>query len=790
MKISLKKSTGIVAFSTPPARIMGIDYDNVLIMYKMSFDVDLAKAVKNDTNSIELDIYIEDPAIFQVKQPETDPLAITSAILSASTDQKKIITTRRDKIIASTKIDITTKIDNSKIPELKTERSTQVTSGKQFSISPVQITTLSQESVTSTPSKRQSSALGVLQSGIDPATANELSVTTISASNVVAGTSIKTVKKSSPKITSKLHDLVFAPSIGTLGQLGQTTNVVTKFSSATTKIAGNISISNIDLKSQQYFFAVAKLVSSKGRTVSEVKMRIDHAGCLKIYNTPHTAPDVKISSVSGGDKINIDIKQLDKKATKIFIYRKLVSFVDTAALNGEFTKIADIETSTKDGIIKFTDVSVGNKIAIYRFIPVGSNGEISSDFSSAVYRPTNGSIGKFSRYDVFRAVAITTQNTDTGILISLSSLPKSASSICVLRRDMTLLERDFSFINTTSPIVRIDDVNSTITFSDTSTKHAHIYEYTCRMYSRDGSEYQCVGSCLVKRIVPSETGIQLTLSNIEIDKSSSIPDVKFNLSSVLSSADIDVTSAAIESAGLTSKYSAELTDAKSDFGDLVTHNVTRIDTTTGETMDFGTIVGDSFSDVTSRTSSVTSDIVQGRKYKYVVSTQLRSADSLLPTRTIEKIDSYGRKHTYSPQKYLNPITLKTGTLPASDGTTPHHPEDPFKQGIVGNETSIDVTIPSGISAITQAVFSSNQDQGTIKFSLSGDSLSFDHFDVFSVAGDSITSLGKMQATPGTSYEFSPEPDDTGGMISTSFIVVPITSDFLEGAKITLSAVQK
>jgi hypothetical protein len=476
--------------------------------------------------------------------------------------------------------------------------------------------------------------------------------------------------------------------------------------------------------------------------------------------------------------------QVDPHASKVGIFRRVTSHVDIATLHTGYTKLAELDVTVTDGKIKFTDTTPGTKLAIYRFVAVGDSGITSSDFSSIVYRPTTRSIKSLNRRIIFKTVTVTAQNSDTGIIIELSSLPGSACSIGVIRRDMTLNEKNLEFLNTTSPVVRIDDPSSTIIFTDASTKNNHIYEYSCVMYTRDGSEVQCAGSVVVKRAVSSGTGIQLTLSNISVDKNAAIPDVKFNLKSATTQSSLNKTVAALADAQLSATYSAEIEADKSNLNDLITHNVTRIDTVTGDIADFGTIIGDNFSDITSRTSSITADIVQGRKYRYVVTTQLRSADSLLSERTIEKTDQFGRNWSFKPQKYLNPITLKTGTLLPNDGTMVHHPEDEFKLGTLGNEAFIEVTLPGSVSSLSNVAASKSLGRNVVKWALTGDANIYDHFEIFSIAGEIVKSIGRVQSAGNPSYEFV-SPDDDG---SSQYIVVPVMTDFTQGTYVTVDVV--
>lgn len=776
MRVSLKSTAGVVSFVDTSTKIVSITDAGVL--YRISLSVNVSKALKNEANIIDVVVYAEDPDTFKVTQPGSDAAALTKAILHSSSDQKSAALIRKNKVIASTRIDITTKVDNSRIAAIKAGRPSDTAT------SALEVSTLQKTQVTSantSQSSRLYSAASILQAGVDPSEANRKLTQTISASKVMQGTSVQASTQYETGLTSRLQDLVFSPTIQS-SAVGRRQSLSRK---TDTKMTGDVLIPSSTLSGQSHFFVVARLTSAQGRTVSEAKTRVDHTASLKIFNTPKLAPEVTLTAVHGQGHLNFEIRQLDANAVKVGVYRRVVGHVDLSALNGGYEKLAELNVLPSSGRVKFSDTSPGTKIAIYRFTAVGSTGTQSSDFSSVVYRPATRAIKSLNRRTIFRTVTITTQNIDDGMSIELSSLPASARAIGVLRRDLTINEKVLSFIDAASPIVRIDDPTTVVSFTDTTTKPDHVYEYACRMYTRDGSEYPCVGSAIVKRTVASGTGIQLTISNVAVNKSTSSSDIMFKLKSATGQDTLNKTFEVLAKSDLSSVYSTEIESGKSDLSDLITHNVTRVDTVTGEIADFGTIIGEDFSDIGSRTSSITTDVVPGRKYRYVVSTQLRSADSLLSERTIEKTDVFGRSWSYKPKKYLNPITLKTGTLLPNDMSMVHHPEEEFKLGALGNESFIEVTLPGDVTSLTRTAATRVQGRGVIKWALAGEPTSYDYFEVFSVVDGTVKPIGRTQCTGASSYEFiSPDSDEEAG----KFVIVPVMTDFTQGTYVTVDVV--
>lgn len=766
MKVSHKNLAKVMTIDESSAKIIAEDEK---FHYRVTLHVNLARALRSSSNIVELEIFAEDPNNFRVTQDPQDPIKAVRAVLYSAADQKSAAIVRSGKIITTSKVDLTSKVDNSMITSIKNGSET---SAKILEVSSVtkEISTASQAS----QAQRIYASANVLQAGIDPADANKLTTLAIPAKHVLHG--MTTLARISEN--SEIKRLTFVPK----SSQGKITGRQKLTRSTGRSISGFFDIPVEMMSEHRYFYIVGKLISNVGMVVASTVAKIDHVAALQAFYTPASAPVVRISSTGQGH-VNFEISQIDQKTDKIAIYRRDVKHVTIDALDSNYMKVIELD-HFQAGHTKYSDRNTSRNITIYRFVPIGKLGATASDFSSVVYRPPNEHIKTGPRRPIFWALTIVPQNVDSGIGLRISSFPPSARSIGIVRRDLTLFETKFSFLGVADPVVRIDDPHSEIVVTDTITKFDHIYEYGCVIYTKDGSEHQPVTTTVIKRVVRNNTGIKLTIDDVNVDDTGFVPDVKFSLRSATQDSVLSTTIANLQSLGLSDVYSAEIEASKSSLSDMITHNVQRIDMSTGEVADFGTITESTFSDVSSRTNSVVQDMVPGRKYRYVVTTQFRSTDTLLDSRIVEKTSEFGIKYSYSPKKFMNPITLRTGTLLPNDGSSVHHPEDEFRLGSLGNETYIEVSVQE--TGKTQLQASSAIKSGRRVLSLSAISRpeEHDYFEIFEITPDSTRTIGRVQSTGMTSYDFV-IPDDVSGQM----VVMPIMKNFTQGSYVLIDSEQ-
>lgn len=764
MKIATKLQK-ILQFSDNPARI--VDSVGLTFTYHIALNVDIKAALRGRAHIIELTAYSSDPDSFATIPISKEPSAMVSLILTSAAKKKEEVSKQRRLAIATAKVDITKSVDNSSIK--KTIATNVIATPKTIEVSSFQKGIDSKIVSKMSPI---SAAFSLLDNGIDPANAFSLVTQTYTTKDIAAGTLTPAVSADA-NIKAACHTLTFNMTQGF--SAGKLTN--SSIRNRLRALGGKISISS-DKIVQAKFVVIARLMADDGKEIAVSKTIIDHGQCVRLYNTPHKPPQVKISGDHGNGRVGIDIRQIDPHAASVIILKRIISPTDAMTTSSSYVKIANLSISRQNGFIKFFDDTHGMKTAIYRFIAVGKKGEIGKNFSSIISRPQKQH-GTAHRRNQLLTISIVSHNVDSGISTVLTKFPPSARAVVLFRRDMTLHEQIPVVINTADQIILVNDRNDEITFTDVWTKPDHIYEYTAKIVDKSGSVLDCVGTFVIKRVPSSSTSTELSITDIKIEKTNSISDVKFTIDSVSEASDADKIKALIENAGLADVYASEISGIKSEFGDVISHNIRRIDTITGEDIDFGTVIGSTFSDVTSRISSTITNIIPGRKYRYVIATQFSNVDALLSSRVIEKEDKYGRKYKFLAKKFLNPITLKTGTLLPASNKSKQMPDDSVKLGISGNEKFIDIVIPTEKTQISNLVRAKVGNANSIKWNISGNTADFDHFQIYGIVDGVTTLLDRIQPIDETNFEIVTDEDPD------MFIVLPIMIDFSQGTYVTV-----
>ena len=158
---------------------------------------------------------------------------------------------------------------------------------------------------------------------------------------------------------------------------------------------------------------------------------------------------------------------------------------------------------------------------------------------------------------------------------------------------------------------------------------------------------------------------------------------------------------ALESAGAEQNFIDELQSDREKLNNLVAFSVQRQDSVSGETETFGVLsTGEFVDDVTTRRYTGVSSLEAGRSYRYIVRVLLRSAETLFDTALSDDIDmTTAKRYQKKISKFMNPSTLRNGTLPSTGQSVGINPrskmksQDKFIEGRTGIEVAIDADIP-------------------------------------------------------------------------------------------------
>lgn len=526
------------------------------------------------------------------------------------------------------------------------------------------------------------------------------------------------------------------------------------------------------------FLMTFELMTPAGDVLETTTKKVGHNALVRLFNTPRVSPRVSIAPIQAAGRNVIEIQQKDPRATAVRIFRKRLS--KTVRIDdAEYELVGDVSLSSANGLIKFVDAINNFNVVQYRCIPVGPGGILSSEFTNVVAPAVKSNAKSDSRIN---AISMYSKLSQDGIDVIVTSVPAGVVSIAPQRRDLTLHETSYSFIDVNDPVKPVVKGVDDVTFHDVDVKDGHDYEYTCLLYMSGGSIISSTATCIQRFLAPSVGVIDIDVNNVQIIRDSATPDIRFNISSTLIESSLDATSLALKRQGLSTLFQDELKAQRDDLQSLIAHNIIRIDLTSGTTETFGTFLGTNFSDRVVGQAKHVSKLVDGHRYKYIITTLLRDAETMFSKLQKQAVDpSTGKSYSYSPFKYQHPIALNKGTLVTQDTLRTQHAEDDFGFGQLGNPKEVTVTLDAQLPKMgTVTAARVGRRAVRVRWSVIGQLNRIEHFIILKENMGHVTISGKSHAfSQGKTFEFldSLEPDDIGEL---SYSVVPVYSDYTRG----------
>lgn len=531
-------------------------------------------------------------------------------------------------------------------------------------------------------------------------------------------------------------------------------------------------------KSPDRLVLTLKVKDSAGVTVQQLSRVFYPREYIKYFNIPVQPPIVKLSSRSNKTFATLAIRQVDPAAARVRVYKRVYNHHDYS--DDPYVFISEFDLKIENGWKYLpVEVSLGNTV-IYRVVPVNELGAIGADFESVVVKPQNPN-------PTIKRMVVTTKSLTNGVQLEVSKLPSDVVSFQMLREDITLDRGTLTFVET--PVfVETADPNRVYTLEDTGVKSNHVYAYHCRVYRKSGSHEQRLvahyeHTPLVENLV--ETKISdpiLTLTNTGYD-------VKFNMTTTVVKTNIDQVKELLEKQGLYDVFANDVADVREQLGKLISHNVKRVDLTTGAVEDFGTVDTDSFSDLTLRNVTGVSELRLGRKYRYVVTALLRSPETLLDTYVKTATDvTTNRIYSYKPFKFLHPVVSKYGNIVTPSSIRKNYSKDPMTFGEIGAYTTAEISLDKEKSSVTAAVREKRgTDVDVISWVLQGSSKDVDHFQIIAEHGGKKSIIGKATCVPETDnflYVRRLDPTEVG--LDIRYYVCPVYYDFSRGVEALVS----
>jgi len=542
-------------------------------------------------------------------------------------------------------------------------------------------------------------------------------------------------------------------------------------------IRKNILINEKILDGKSRFYVKFDMKNTSGRTVFSSIKTVQHARQLAALSTPRIAPDILLSPYRRFGKNVLEVRQLDPVAETIHLYRKTINKASGRLVDSSYQKVGVLNLSRQEGDRKFIDLVDNSKTYIYRAIPIGTAGEIGIKFGSVVSRGLP--IKNAKRRRTISTISITSELTQQGIEVKLTEFPVGPMSVKVMRRNMTLHERDFTVINDASPIRLIGSTDETMFFLSSDVKEDHIYEFAAILIYEDGAEEHASHISLIQYDAVKTGVVETSVTMIDIRETTNNKfNATFTVKTAIVPGKVDVIKRALEDQDLLSEFADAIKDEREDLQKLVTHTMSRTDMTNGETVDLGLFVSGKFSDIKAGKLKGAPALQPGRSYRYTISPQLRSAETLFSKLKVTKQDpATGRMYTYKPSKFKNPFIIKKGTLKSAGKSSRITAKNDFELGAVGSPFYVTVTIPKDDPEVNGLkAYQIDRDTVEITWSVNGDLSRIDHFIVQAIKLDGIEFIGAAHNISDIkSFRFYDELDE--GDQEIQYRVIMVSSDY-------------
>jgi hypothetical protein len=491
---------------------------------------------------------------------------------------------------------------------------------------------------------------------------------------------------------------------------------------------------------QNDFKLIFDLYDDYGNRVQNFETFIPHN--TNINNLIITKPPFAVETSSTGlDNIKFSIEQIDRYATGVAIFRKVV-YKQQNTSNANYLKVADVELKPGDPPYLFSDKVLSTSDMIYRFVPYDRNKRLASVFSTNYVRhnsinKTGTNVPVPKKISSRQSYCTLDYSIDNDcIIVRASNFPAQAVAICFYKKNRTINES--RFIRIGNPI-RIQ-ANSLIPSRviDAKVKKYNIYEYKVGIIYPDGIE-ELTPSVLAIEFRPIEDNIAVsTITNVaNTSYIDGTPDVTFTVNYSYNKNQYEDIKQLLIDQNLISEYSDAVSANRELLGRLLAFQVLRLNMSTGELEDFGVITNPDFSDRKQGLAKGVKPLVSGVEYSYKITTLLRDPQTMFPTitRTVSKSkktsqNQISKSYTLYPYEWLQPVTMRYGTLYNDTSVTRTYPNTlpSFEFGKVVDRKEVNVNILSNLPNVSNAkalVYDINR--CLLTWEISGDVSKVDHF---------------------------------------------------------------
>lgn len=485
-----------------------------------------------------------------------------------------------------------------------------------------------------------------------------------------------------------------------------------------------ILMSNIRSRAGLVFVTFEAIDGSKNQILETISRQIDIYKHLDLWKIP-TLPPVVSSSFNKKEKIietNLSIKQVDKSANLIKIYRKTMFSNSESQNSYEF--LGDFLINRNQIInLKFNHL-VATSVN-YRIIPCRDQ-KVGSVYTDVFYR---------DKFYAPKLLSLTSRIIGNGIKLEARKISEDVISIQFLRKNLSLKEKIFKAIGPS----QMRSSGQIVSYIDSNLIDGHVYEYSTRCLHKNSIRYECGNdTCRYLRVSPGLMSISTEGISVDDIPAAGTLDISFGIKILMDDSSLSKIKNSLERSGIKEYFNQNIEDSKNDLNSILFFHVERINLNTGDKEFLGIYSYDEnfrFSDASASRKFGASNLKRGDSYRYVINGIMWNADVISSVSKKKKKDpSTGMTYSYSPQKWGMPSSLKDGTILALTNNMQ------LERGMTGNFIYFDVSLNGkneifGINSVNAELF--DDSRILIRWDLTPGNDLIDHFMIFDVSNTSI-----------------------------------------------------
>lgn len=811
MKAFIKKQATIISVDDEPVLLENID-ENGVAKYRVTYHADPVAAAKNKAFLVDIVVTSEPITKKSVTTfaGETSAESVLNNILTKEARNKDLTKSQKQDINLIKKSDITAFIPNKLAPVLtnpafsqspvlsvnRTIGTRQVAEMQKKNMStPVLVQNLNKSSLVSEKANdqkiREITNDMIFLNGVEPANITNLRSNTISpASKTLFGiTPVFPVKSTQDSSGVPMEDAYMGSLLNKKTVLIQQDldkqdfiDVFVQEQRNYALVDESFTISEGAIKTGN-FYVTLQVKNSKQAIVQTLSIVVNHAKNVKIYEVPDAIPKVRVSPVNKPGKVSFEVARGDKKTKGLKIYKKEINS-DVPSVGSEYSYVGKVVFRTESGFQRVEDQISNTNPTIYRFVPFANESYQSALFASVLVSSDQKNLTPASNIKKRpKYIAIDYETTlSSGINIFLKNIPAGPVALKLLKRDLSLYEKEYTLVgNTTYAIDSSSD--APIIINDKAVKPNRIYEYIVKYIFRQGDEIVASANLVVEYTPVSSNIINTTIQNLVVSDDSSKPNVTFTIAYEPIANNTENIKQFLRNQGLSTEFQDQIINDRAGLDKLFATQITRTNLVNGEIENFGIINSLDFSDRKFSKVKNVKPLASGYEYKYTATTFLRNPETLLPNLTRPVQTSTNNSYQLSPFKWRQPITLNKGNLVSEATLRANHAKPQLALGDVADIQSVNVSLAKAPPSISSAE-ATRVIKGSVllQWKVDGNLAKVDHFIVLMDKNGIRQTIGNAHNISSNNYFEMVDPLTNGESGAFKYIIIPVLYDGTRGTE--------